>query len=407
MKKSKRKYFEQQLARLNEAQKRFLYKRAANFRKAAQINNRVRGDKTRKQFNAHGADEKMIMFEKPQKVGSLSIEDWALKVIEEEGINYIIENCLADNIDIDYAHSKTGTVVLVDAGGCTVRSEGSDWDCILGPDIAMTQKSGISVGDNVDFAFARDKTAVVAAVHPRKSKLSRPDPTMFDVERVVAANVDMAVIVAAIKRPTLRPSLIDRYLIAAQKGGIEPIVCVNKIDLLCEEDKAIELEVLEPYRQIGLKIVECSAEKGIGIDELKKHLKGKLCVFVGHSGTGKTSLLNTIKPDLNARVGTVHEATGLGRHTTASSVLYDIEGDIRLIDTPGIREFGLWQMSPDDLKWYFDEFDDFAEQCRYANCSHTHEPECAVKVAVEKGLITSLRYGSYLRILDTLSEKSY
>ena len=130
-------------------------------------------------------------------------------------------------------------------------------------------------------------------------------------------------------------------------------------------------------------------------------------MFVGHSGTGKSSIVNTIKPEMNLQTGEVHEATGLGRHTTTNSMLYEFEDGVKIIDTPGIREFGLWQMDPSDLKWYFDEFDEFAEQCKYANCSHTHEPDCAVKDAVEKGLITLQRYESYLRILDTLDDTYY
>jgi len=128
---------------------------------------------------------------------------------------------------------------------------------------------------------------------------------------------------------------------------------------------------------------------------------------VGHSGTGKTSLLNSISPEIDGDVGEVHDATGLGRHTTTTSRLYDINGDIRIIDTPGIREFGLWDLAAEDLKWYFDEFDAFAENCRYSNCSHTHEPECAVKNAAERELISRSRYESYLRILDTIPKPKY
>ncbi len=404
MRKSKLKFFKQQLAKLSEPQKRFLYKRAANMRKAAQIKNRSRR-KTRKQFNARGAAETMVMFEKPTKIETLSIDDWALKVLEEEGISFIIDSCPAQNSQIDCTDAEQGIVVSTSAAGCIVRTSAGQTECLLAPDLSMNQKSDIAVGDKVSFSLSGDGTAIVVSVAPRVSKLSRPDPTRGGIERVVAANVDVAVVVAAIKQPVLRPSLIDRYLIAAQKGGIEPIICINKIDLLQGKDKQQELEILEPYRQIGLAIVECSADTGEGIDRLKSLLAGKLCVFVGHSGTGKSSILNYISPDISAQVGTVHEPTGLGRHTTTQSVMYELDGDIRIIDTPGIREFGLWQMDAADLKWYFDEFDEFAEQCKYANCSHTHEPDCAVKDAVEQSIISSLRYKSYLRILDSLSDE--
>ena len=177
MKKSKRKYFQQQLAKLTESQKRFLYKRAANVRKAAQVKNRTRRNKTRKEFNARGAEETMIMFEKPRKVGSISIDDWALKVIEEEGINFIIENCPAEDIRPEYKDDHVGMVVSAASAGCTVRYNGEDIECLLGPELSMTQKSDIAVGDIANFAYTADQRAVVVSIDPRRSKLSRPDPT--------------------------------------------------------------------------------------------------------------------------------------------------------------------------------------------------------------------------------------
>ncbi len=407
MKKSRRKYLRQQLKKLTDPQKRFLYKRAANVRKAEQIKNRSHRSKTRKQFNAQGADDSMIMFQKPQKIESMSLDEWALKVIEDEGLNFIIENCPTSDAPGEYNDTHKGVVISSAASECTVESDDGQVECLIRPELSIAQKSDIAVGDEVDFAFASDETAFVIAVHPRKTKLSRPDPTKAGVERVVAANVDVAVIVAAIKNPQLKPSLIDRYLIAAQKGGIKPIICVNKIDQLKEKNKSEEFQILSPYRQLGIDIVECSASSGAGIDKLSRLLEEKLCVFVGHSGTGKSSILNALNPSINAPTADVHKPTGLGRHTTTSAVLYSIEGGIRIIDTPGIREFGLWQMDSADLKWYFDEFDEFAENCKYANCSHTHEPNCAVKEAVEAGKISSIRYQSYLRILGTLEEKKY
>ena len=405
MKKSKRKYFEQQLSKLNVAQKRQLYKRAANLRKAAQVNARKKRRHTRKEFSAKGDHENMVMFQKHSRADDITIDDWALKVIEEDGLNSIIESVQLQTQQQDYSDSKSGIVVSASAKGCSVQCDGEIVDCLLGPNFAMMQKSEIAIGDKVDFARAKDLTAVIQRVHDRKSKLSRPDPTKQTVERVIASNVDVAVIVASIRRPLLKPALIDRYIIAAQKGGITPYICVNKIDLMQDDDRDNELEVLAPYREIGIKVVECSASHEIGLQELLRELHGKLCVFVGHSGTGKSSLLNAISPDIDAKVGTVHGTTGLGRHTTTNSKLYEIEKDIWIIDTPGIREFGIWAMDSDDLKWYFDEFDDYAESCHYANCSHTHEPNCAVKQALEQGKISNLRYRSYLRILEDLECK--
>ena len=405
MKKSKRKYFEQQLSKLSLAQKRQLYKRAANLRKAAQVNARKKRRHTRKEFSAKGDHENMVMFQKHSKADDITIDDWALKVIEEDGLNSIIESVQLQTQQQEYSDSKSGIVISSSAKGCSVQCDGEIVDCLLGPNFAMMQKSEIAIGDKVDFARAKDLTAVVQRVHDRKSKLSRPDPTRQNIERVIAANVDVAVIVASIRRPLLKPALIDRYIIAAQKGGITPCICVNKIDLMQDGDRDAELEILAPYREIGVKVIECSASSKIGLKELLDELRGKLFVFVGHSGTGKSSLLNAISPEIDAKVGTVHAATGLGRHTTTNSKLYEIEKNVWIIDTPGIREFGIWAMDSDDLKWYFDEFDEYAESCHYANCSHTHEPDCAVKQALEQEKISNLRYQSYLRILEDLENK--
>lgn len=373
-------------------------------RKAALINAGKARRHHRKEFNAKKDYDNMLMFHKSSKAGSMSMDDWAMKVLEEEGINSIIEASMVQSPEVEYGQAMKGTVVSVSSKGCCVVCDGQQYDCLIGPELFMSQKSDIAVGDQVEFAFAKDATTVVQAVDPRKSKLSRPDPTRHKIERVVAANIDVAVIVASIRQPILKPSLIDRYLIATQKGGIEAIICVNKIDLIEEADRLNELEVLAPYREIGIETIECSAQTGAGIAQLQNALRGRLCVFVGHSGTGKSSILNAINPDIDAQVGQVHEPTGLGRHTTTSSSLYEAGEDIRIIDTPGIREFGLWRMDAQDLKWYFDEFDQFAQSCRYSNCSHTHEPDCAVKQAVDSDEISLLRYESYLRILETLGE---
>ena len=407
MKKSKRKFFEQQLEKLSPLEVKHLYKRAANLRKAAQVNSKNKRHSQRKKFTSSDWDT-AVNFEKKSKIDAVTIDDWALKVLEEDGgINSIKEACKYRKTVGEYTDRVSGIVVAVKSSLCTVDVGGEFVDCLLGPDLFMTQKSGLAVGDSVVFAYAKDGTAVIQNVAERKTLLSRPDPNKAGIERVIAANVDIAVIVAAIRRPDLKPSLIDRYLIAAQKGGIEPLICINKIDLVDDESRKNELEVLSPYRELGLKILECSAEANLGLEELTAYLAGKVCVFVGHSGTGKTSILNTISPHIDADVGEVHDATGLGRHTTTGSRLYVVGNDVQIIDTPGIREFGLWDMDRDDLKWYFDEFDEFTESCKYSNCSHTHEPECAVKLAVQNGLISEQRYQSYLRILDTIPKPEY
>jgi ribosome biogenesis GTPase len=252
----------------------------------------------------------------------------------------------------------------------------------------------VAVGDQVLFSLER---RTIHEVLPRRTALSRADPHNPHQERVIAANVDIVVNVVSLKNPPLHPGLIDRYLIAIGKSGAEPLICVNKIDLQTGPE---ELYCLRPYQDAGIPVILCSAASGAGLAELSAALAGKLCVFSGHSGVGKSSLLNALDPRLDIATGSVSAANEKGRHTTTSSALYHLPNSATVIDTPGIREFGLWDVSKDDLRRYYQEFT--AHQCAFSDCTHTHEPDCAVKQAVASGEISKARYESYTRILATL-----
>jgi len=276
----------------------------------------------------------------------------------------------------------TGLVVETGAGFCGV---------LCGSHRERCRPSDAAVGDRVLFSDDRRR---IEEILPRRSVLSRSDPDNPRLERVIAANIELVVNVVSLKSPPLRPGLIDRYLIAIGKSGAEPLLCVNKIDLL--EDSS-QLDVLRPYQDVGLEMVRCSAATGAGVAELSEKLAGKLCVFTGHSGVGKSSLLNALDPRLDLVAGDVSSANQKGKHTTTSSALYHLPGGGMVIDTPGIREFGLWNVSAGDIRRYFHEFDEC--RCAFADCSHSHEPDCGVKQAVESGDIALARYDSYLRIL--------
>ncbi|HSN69669.1 MAG TPA: ribosome small subunit-dependent GTPase A, partial [Thermoanaerobaculia bacterium] len=195
------------------------------------------------------------------------------------------------------------------------------------------------------------------------------------------------------------------YLIAIQSGGAQPLIAVNKVDLVPSEDRELILSELDPYRALGIPVVLCSSETREGLEELRQRLLGRLAVFVGHSGVGKSSLIKALKPEITVRVGKIRARTGTGRHTTTRSTLYDLGGETRIIDTPGIREFGLWQVDPRELRYYFPEIQDRALACRFNDCLHDQEPECAVKEAAERGEIPSERYANYLKMLAELSEE--
>jgi len=199
----------------------------------------------------------------------------------------------------------------------------------------------------------------------------------------------------------LHPRLIDRYLIAIRRGGAEVVICVNKADLLSSEDLEKEMEVLKPYASLGIPLIRCSATSGLGRDELREAMAGKVSAFVGHSGVGKSSLLNSLKPDLGLEVGSVSAGYGRGTHTTTRSTMWDLGDGTRIIDTPGVRSFGLWKLKAEELPWYFPEFAAVG-RCKFRDCGHTHEPECAVKEAVDSGEISQDRYETYLRILESL-----
>jgi ribosome biogenesis GTPase len=276
-----------------------------------------------------------------------------------------------------------GFVAEIGPGYCDVLCIGERTRCRFTDDLA--------VGDRVLFSPERRR---VEEVLPRRTALSRTDPHNPRVERVIAANIDVVVNVVSLKSPPLRPGLIDRYLIAIGKSGAEPLLCVNKIDLLAG---AAELDPLRPYQDLGLTVICCSAATGEGLKPLSDALAEKVCVFAGHSGVGKSSLLNALDPRLHLSTGSVSSANKKGRHTTSSSALYHLPNGAIVIDTPGIREFGLWDVSRTDLRQYYREFN--AYPCAFADCTHTHEPDCGVKAAVESGELSAARYRGYLRIL--------
>ena len=217
---------------------------------------------------------------------------------------------------------------------------------------------------------------------PRRTTIARVDRRG---QQVFAANIDVVTVVASFQEPPLRPGLLDRYLLAVQRGGAEPLLCVNKSDLATPAER----ELLLPY-----EVVLCCARTGEGMDDLRARLAGKLCVFTGHSGVGKSSLLNALAPELGLRTGVISEASGKGRHTTTTSALYELGNGARVIDTPGIREFGIAIAAADEMP----EFDTYAGRCRFRDCVHSQEPGCAVKAAVDRGEIPRARYDSYLKL---------
>ncbi|MSP70751.1 MAG: ribosome small subunit-dependent GTPase A [Myxococcales bacterium] len=246
---------------------------------------------------------------------------------------------------------------------------------------------------------------VITHVAPRRTELIRVD-ALGDRPQIIAANVDVMFIVCAVE-PPLREGLIDRYLVAAHASGIDAEIVFNKIDLFLDddpEDAADFKERLAVYPPLGVPVHWCCAVEGRGLDTVRTAIDGRIGIFVGHSGTGKTSLLNALIPGAGYRVQELSEQSGRGRHTTTHTELYALPTGGEIIDSPGIRGFGLWAIAADKVKDHFVEFAAFATKCRFGDCAHDQEPNCAVKAAVEREKISPLRYEAYLRIRESIDD---
>lgn len=282
-----------------------------------------------------------------------------------------------------------------------VLQDGQERLCLIAENLMDGRASLLVTGDQV-LVEESDGEGVVVLVKERATKLSRLVVEHARTrEQVIAANVDNLVIVTSVAKPMFKQGVVDRYLISAQIGGVRPILCLNKVDLAEKEPEAIQ-----SYRDMGITVVRTSCATGEGIEALRDAIKGGVSVFAGQSGVGKSSLLNALEPSLGLETQEVSRATEKGKHTTTTARLYDLGDGIRVIDTPGVRALGLWGVSVEEVGFYFPDFAEYAAQCRFRDCTHVHEPDCAVLRAVEDGAISVPRYESYLRILDSVEEQT-
>ncbi len=325
------------------------------------------------------------------------------------------------NTDHEYGQ---GVVFCKTLGHYTVRSGGREFACVLSSRLrkqliyptadptslahivrevrAIEGVDPVAIGDDVAFFETGKGSGMITEVLPRRTKLSRPAtmPGARVFEQVIVANADQVVPVFSASNPPPKWPLLDRYLVSAEASGLPSPICITKLDLARSEN-GLE-EALAIYRGIGYQVRCVSAVTGEGLDELKEALRGRISVLVGKSGVGKTSLLNAIQPDLGLRVRTVGEGKlGKGRHTTTHLEMFLLDFGGAVVDTPGVREFGLWDVDHDDLALFFPEMRPLVGQCKFGlDCRHDSEPGCAIRKAVMDGRVSPLRYQSLMQLQE-------
>lgn len=264
--------------------------------------------------------------------------------------------------------------------------------------VARRNLGSLVCGDQVIWqaALADNNEGVVVAVEERQSLLQKPG--FGGKLKPMAANIDQIIIVSAVQ-PDPKPYLIDRYLIAAENLPAKPIILINKIDLLEDKNKDKITKLVKDYQSIGYKVITSSKVSDSGFDDLLTALQSHTSIFVGLSGVGKSSLINHLMPELNIRVGELSAASGEGTHTTTSSTLYTLPCGGILIDSPGVRDFGLWDSTAEDILHGYIELRKYIGHCKFSNCSHQHEPGCAIQQALKDGDISQLRFNSYLKTI--------
>ena len=301
----------------------------------------------------------------------------------------------------------TGLIIKNTGSDYVVRSsDGSNSVCRVKGSFrikGIKSTSPVTVGDRVEF----DDTGYITELHERKNYIVRKPTNLSKQLHIIAANLDQAILIITIKNPVTSTTFIDRFLATAEAYHIPTILVFNKIDLLDSENEAYVNALIHLYERIGYQCLKMTATQGNGIAELQNTLAGKISLLSGNSGVGKSTIINQIVPNSSAKTGEISNSHHKGMHTTTFSEMYEISTDTFLIDTPGIKGFGMVDMNEEEIGHFFRDIFEASKNCRFNNCSHRHEPGCAVLQAVNEHRIATSRYESYLSILEDITEGKY
>ena len=268
-----------------------------------------------------------------------------------------------------------------------------------------TTTNPVAIGDVVDFELANDAEGIITAVHPRRNYIIRRAANLSREAHIIAANLDCAYLITTITQPRTALAFIDRFLVTCEAYSVPVKLIINKVDLYHGAENEEKEHFKEIYTQAGYEVVEVSAKTGFQIEWLRREVCGKFCLFSGASGVGKSSLIQALDPALTLRTGALSAAHQKGMHTTTFYEVFELASGGAIIDSPGIKGFGLIEVAKEELYHFFPELFRVAAGCRFNPCTHTHEPQCAVRGAVDDGRISPERYDSYLKMLRTSDEK--
>ncbi len=350
------------------------------------------------QFDRHGFEE-----EDPEQQERISGkgELTRKRTVRGDQVDEGDEPSLGMHLDVDPATCVPGRVLAVRGLFSSVEDDHGDVHrCAtrrLLKTLSTDQRHVVAVGDRVQFRPVEGsdpREGIIESVQPRRGSICR---TSRGRQQIIVTNVDQLMIISSTAEPRLKPNLIDRLLVTAEKGGVRPVICINKVDL-------VEPASLQPlvgvYSQMGYRVLLLSAKTGFGIDRFHRTLIGRQSVVAGQSGVGKSSLLNAVDPDLSLRVHAVSNDTQKGRHTTTTAELLPLRGGGYVVDTPGIRQFRLWDVIPEEVPGFYPDLRPYVSLCRFPDCTHTHEDDCAVKNAVADGRLDERRYDSYCHLIS-------